>query len=188
MDYLYLKGTAQVSIDCSGPVVTTMLRISRLTDYAFILLTHLDEADEQVVSCSTLAETSPLPLPTVRKVAKTLASEDLLVSHQGAHGGYELAHPPDEVTASDVISAMEGPISITICSEDANECEIADACPTSESWKIINAAIRATMDRITLTDIQPPLDADGILEKAGIEAPASATVEEASPTSPRRST
>lgn len=163
-----------------------MLRISRLTDYAFIVLTQLEASDEEIVSCSVLADASPLPLPTVRKVAKTLAGEDLLVSHQGAHGGYELARPLDEITASDVIHAMEGPIAVTVCSEDATACDISDTCPTSESWKMINAAIRSTLDNLTLADMQPPLDRDAFLEKAGLSAPPDGAVP-AGPDATRRS-
>jgi FeS assembly SUF system regulator len=164
-----------------------MLRISRLTDYAFILLAELEEADDDVVPCSTLAEQSPLPLPTVRKVAKKLAAEDLLVSHQGAHGGYELASPPDELSAAEVISAMEGPIAVTVCSEDATECEIADGCPTSQSWKIINAALRATLEGLTLDDMTPPLDQETLLEKAGLEPPSTTEGTVTAPDTPRRS-
>ncbi len=143
-----------------------MLRISRLTDYAFILLSRLAEADDEVVSCSSLADNAPLPLPTVRKVAKKLAQEGMLVSHQGAHGGYELARPLSKVTAAEVISAMEGPIAVTLCSEDAGECEIEDACPTSRSWKVINAAIRSALETLTLEDMQRPIDPEAILAQA----------------------
>lgn len=143
-----------------------MLRISRLTDYAFILLSSLADADEQVVSCSNLAKATPLPLPTVRKVAKQLAKEGMLVSHQGAHGGYELARPLVEVSAAEVISAMEGPIAVTLCSEDGAECEIEDACPTSQSWQVINAAIRSALEDLTLEDMKSPLEPETILAQA----------------------
>jgi FeS assembly SUF system regulator len=132
-----------------------MLRISRLTDYAFILLTELaGEGNEQVLSGSTLAERTPLPLPTVRKVLKQLGQEGLLESRQGAHGGYALAKPADELAVSEVIDAMEGPVSVTMCCDDEETCEIEHECPTSDGWKIVNAAIRSTLRNLTLTDIQ----------------------------------
>jgi FeS assembly SUF system regulator len=131
-----------------------MLRISRLTDYAFILLTELSQAEEDVISGSSLADRTPLPLPTVRKVLKTLAQADVLESHQGAHGGYGLARPADEVSVADIVSAMEGSISVTLCCDDDEECEIEGVCPTSESWKIINEAIQTRLESLTLTDVQ----------------------------------
>jgi FeS assembly SUF system regulator len=132
-----------------------MLRISRLTDYAFILLTELADAEEdEVLSGSTLAERTPLPLPTVRKVLKKLGQEELLESHQGAHGGYALTRAPEEIAVTEVISAMEGPIAVTTCNDAEEVCEIEDACPTSESWKVINEAIRATLDELALADLQ----------------------------------
>ncbi len=135
-----------------------MLRISRLTDYAFIILTRLaEEGQGEIVSCSSLADQGPLPLPTVRKVCKKLAQEDLLVSHQGAHGGYELAHPPGEITVAQVIAAMEGPIALTVCSEGAGECEIEHACPVGDNWRVINGAIRRTLSNLTLADLSSQL-------------------------------
>lgn len=159
-----------------------MLRISRLTDYAFILMSRLDEADDEIVSCSSLAEQAPLPLPTVRKVCKKLAKAELLVSHQGAHGGYELAEPLAHITVADVISAMEGPIAVTLCSEGTGECEIERSCPTSQSWKVINAAIQTALDGLTLADMQRPLEPDAILANAGIGASQTGSDAPASPT------
>lgn len=162
-----------------------MLRISRLTDYAFILASRLDKAEDEIVSCSTLAERAPLPLPTVRKVCKQLAQEGLLVSHQGAHGGYELARPLEDVTVAEVISAMEGPIAVTLCSEGTGECEIEDACPTSNNWKVINAAIRSALDGLTLADMQRPLDTEAVLAIDGPASPSAGTT--SSTSEPRRS-
>lgn len=168
-----------------------MLRISRLTDYAFILLHRLSGADEEVVSCSTLAEQTPLPLPTVRKVCKKLANQGLLVSHQGAHGGYELARPAGEVSAAEVISVMEGPIAVTLCSEGAGECEIEAGCPTSQSWRVINAAIRSALDGVTLADMKRPLKPEMVLAPSEAGAGTDAEPTEAEPVTaaddPRRS-
>lgn len=153
-----------------------MLRISRLTDYAFILLTELAQAeDDEVLSGSTLADRTPLPLPTVRKVLKNLAQEDLLESHQGAHGGYALACKPEQIAVTDVVSAMEGPIAVTMCADVDDECDIEAACPTSESWKVINEAIRATLDDLTLADLQAPVAAETVQAAFGHDGPSSVT-------------
>lgn len=151
-----------------------MLRISRLTDYAFILLTELAQDEDQgVLSGSSLADRTPLPLPTVRKVLKTLAQEDLLESHQGAHGGYALARDPEDVTVTDVISAMEGPISVTVCCQTDEECDIEAVCPTSESWKIINEAIRSRLAELTLADVQAGASSQRLQTLVGSPDPAS---------------
>lgn len=147
-----------------------MLRISRLTDYAFILLDQLAEEEDNVVSCSTLTEHVPLPMPTVRKVCKQLAQDGLLVSHQGAHGGYELTDTLDKITAARVIEAMEGPIAITVCSDQGDECELEAACPTSRSWKAINQAIRTALDGLTLAEMQHGVEASAILQPSTPEA------------------
>jgi FeS assembly SUF system regulator len=144
-----------------------MLQISRLTDYAFILLTELGQAEEDLVSGSSLAERVPLPLPTVRKVLKKLAQEGVLESHQGAHGGYALARSGDEITVADVVSAMEGPISVTLCCADDEDCEIEASCPTSQSWKMINEAIQSTLADLTLNDIRQGAKSDRLQTLVG---------------------
>lgn len=164
-----------------------MLRISRLTDYAFILLNELDQAEGEIVSGSALAERAPLPLPTVRKVLKQLTQAGILVSHQGAHGGYELADPLEAVSVAEVISAMEGPIAVTLCSEGADECEIEEHCPTSRSWKVINAAIRSALEGLTLADMRGPLDAETVLATAGPSSTGSTPQAGGSPSDERRS-
>lgn len=179
--YLYLTWTSQVQLPTRAVEEPSMLRISRLTDYAFILLTELAQAeDEEVLSGSTLAERTPLPQPTVRKVLKKLAQEGLLESHQGAHGGYALTAPPGEIPVSDVIDAMEGPVSVTLCCDEEETCEIEHECPTSNGWKIVNAAIRSTLDNLTLTDIQDGPDSDRLLAAArsgpgDVQVPASSS-------------
>lgn len=135
-----------------------MLQIARLTDYSLVLLTHLARrGQDELVSCSTLADESHIPLPTVRKVLKQLNNEDLVDSKRGAHGGYQLALDPADITIRQVITAMEGPVAITVCSEGPGQCELEPMCGVSNNWQRINEAILGTLDGITLADMIGPL-------------------------------
>ncbi len=135
-----------------------MLQIARLTDYSLVLLTQLaGREQDELVSCSTLAEETHIPLPTVRKILKQLNNEDLVDSKRGAHGGYHLARGPEEITIRQVITAMEGPVAITVCSEGPGECELEPMCGVSNNWQRINEAILGTLDGITVADMIGPL-------------------------------
>jgi FeS assembly SUF system regulator len=99
-----------------------MLRVSKLTDYATVVMTCL-AAGDGVMSAQALAERARLELPTVSKVLKQLAQAGLVASTRGINGGYRLARAPDRITIADVVTAMEGPIGMTECSAHAGLVE-----------------------------------------------------------------
>ena len=138
-----------------------MLRMTRLTDYGIVLLTHFARHPERLTrNAPELAAAAHLPQPTVSKILKILAREGLLVPHRGAKGGFSLARPPDEITVADVITALEGPIALTECStHGADRCGIESLCPVIGNWRRINRAVLDALRGITLADMAAPLPA-----------------------------
>jgi FeS assembly SUF system regulator len=131
-----------------------MIRISRLTDYGIVLLTHMAAHAERVHNASEVASEAHLPLPTVSKLLRLLAKEGLLESHRGVKGGYGLARAPETITVGTIIKALEGPIAITTCTNDSpGECEHEPLCPVRSHWYLINLAVRQALDSITLADM-----------------------------------
>ena len=88
-----------------------MLRVSRLTDYGFLLLEHL-ALSPQVASLNTreLAVSCQLPRATVGKLLKILTREGLLISRRGSLGGYSLARSAASISMAEVYEALEGPV------------------------------------------------------------------------------
>lgn len=132
-----------------------MLRISRLTDYGTVLLAHLATNQESVCSAADVAAATGIAVPTVSKLLKSLGRAGLVVSKRGASGGYQLAHDPREISAADVIDALEGPVSITECSASDSHCEHEGVCSVGGAWRRINVAIRGALDDISLNDLLP---------------------------------
>jgi len=130
-----------------------VLRISKLTDYGTVLLAHLAENNEDVCSAADVAAATGIALPTVSKLLKSLAKSGLVTSTRGANGGYELARSPAEISAADVIDALEGPVSITECSSIDSLCEHEGVCSVGSAWQRINVAIRRALDDISLSDL-----------------------------------
>ncbi len=130
-----------------------MLRISKLTDYGTVLLAHLAANNEDVCSSADVAAATGIALPTVSKLLKSLAKSGLVTSKRGANGGYELARSPAEISAADVIDALEGPVSITECSSIDSLCEHEGICSVGGAWQRINVAIRRALDDISLSDL-----------------------------------
>lgn len=130
-----------------------MLRISKLTDYGTVLLAHLAENQVTVCSATDVAQATGIAVPTVSKLLKSLARAELVTSTRGANGGYRLARPPQQISAADVIDALEGPVSITECSSSDSDCEHEGVCSVGGAWQRINVAIRRALQDVTLNDL-----------------------------------
>lgn len=134
-----------------------MLRISKLTDYGTVILVHLANYEAGTLCSATdVAAGTHLALPTVRKLLKQLASSGLVLSGRGADGGYRLARPADEITAAEILDALEGPVALTECSDNESHCELQNGCLVGGAWQKISAAIRSAMQEIRLSDLRNP--------------------------------
>lgn len=134
-----------------------MIRITREADYGILLMTGLAQAGGQPRSAAALAQKRRLPLPMVSKILKILARAGLLVSQRGAQGGYSLARPAMEISAADIIGALEGPLAITECSADAHDgCSRQEHCEVSGHWPRINQAIYTALQSISLEEMSRP--------------------------------
>lgn len=131
-----------------------MVRLSKLTDYAVVLLTQMARRDGRVATTSVLSEGTGLPLPTVSKVLKILAKGGLLTAHRGATGGYVLAREAAQISIADIVTAMDGPIALTDCAEGSHQsCQMEQSCPISGQWNRINEAIRGALRNVSLADM-----------------------------------
>jgi len=130
-----------------------MLRISKLTDYATVILAHLPDTDGGRRTAAHVAEHARLALPTVSKVLKELQRAGLVVSTRGAHGGYALARPAHSITAADIIDAVEGPVALTECASHDNHCGLESSCRVGASWQRVSLAIREALAGVSLTQL-----------------------------------
>ena len=105
-----------------------MLRISRLTDYATVILATLAAEPGRVQTSACLAEQTKLALPTVSKVLKQLQRAGLVASTRGLRGGYQLARAATEISAGDILDALEGPVALTDCASGHGNCGFEKSC------------------------------------------------------------
>ncbi len=132
-----------------------MIRLTKLTDYGIVLMSHLAAEPTELMTASSLSQATQLPLPTVSKILNALSREGLLVSHRGVNGGYGLVRGPRDISVADVIAAMEGPIAMTECS-DLGECEQESFCMVRGNWQRINDAVRNALNGISLEEMAHP--------------------------------
>jgi FeS assembly SUF system regulator len=130
-----------------------VLRISKLTDYATVILACLATRDERLYTATELAELSHLSPATVSKLLKKLNQAGLVSSGRGSHGGYQLAKPATAITAAAILDALEGPFALTECSGTHSACSIASSCHVGHSWQRVNAAIHRALSDVSLSQL-----------------------------------
>jgi len=143
-----------------------MLRISKMTDYGTVVMTHLAREPARRFSARELAEELQIGMATVSKILKTLERDDLLAAQRGKNGGYRMARSPDEVSVAEVIRAMEGPIALTECASDAIRCEQEDSCTVQTNWQRINRAILRALEEVSLADMNEAISEEGVAQSA----------------------
>ena len=134
-----------------------MLRVTKLTDYATVVLTVLAARPGDVLSAADLAEIAGLETPTVSKLLKPLAQAGLVSSQRGVHGGYRLNRAAHEITLVEIVEAMEGPLAMTECSQHDSQCGIAKQCGVRANWRLINDVVADALRGVTLAQMLHPL-------------------------------
>lgn len=133
-----------------------MLRLSKMTDYGTVVLAHMASRPHAVHAAADVAEATHLKLPTVSKLLKLMTKGGLLASQRGSRGGYAFARPPAEISAADIIDAIEGGMGITECSGNHSQCGIEAHCHIGTAWQRIDQAIRDALKRVTLDQLARP--------------------------------
>jgi Rrf2 family protein len=115
-----------------------MLRLSKKADYALIAMKHLaTRSDAASASAREIAEQYDIPIELMAKVLQRLARRGLLVSHQGTRGGYRLGRAPSAISVADIIQAIDGPLTVTACSTEAENCDQYGKCSVRDPlWRI----------------------------------------------------
>src|ERR1700761_1350234 len=130
-----------------------MLRISRLTDYATVILANLAGQPGRVQTATALAEQTRIAAPTESKLLKQLQKANLVISTRGLHGGSQLARAPTEITASAILAALEGPVALTDCAAGQGNCGIEETCRVGRVWQRLNQAIFRSLTEVTLAQL-----------------------------------
>ena len=137
-----------------------MLRLSKRSDYALIALRHLaTPGDKPSASARELAERFDIPVELLAKVLQKLARAGLLASQQGIRGGYVLSRPADKISVADIIVAVDGPLTVTACSDEDQTCDQYLKCNVRDPLWRLKDRIVAALASCTLAELasdQPP--------------------------------
>ncbi len=136
---------------------------STKAEYGIRVMAHLAArgGDARPVSLGSVAEAEGLPLAYLEHLAQRLRRADLVSSRRGAHGGYTLARPPEQITMAEVVRALEGEIAPIECISEgadgelvcAREADLDHVCPTKLLWTRVQGSIVRTLTELTLSDL-----------------------------------
>ena len=111
-------------------------------------------------SLAEMAADEDLPRAYLEQLVMSLRDAGLVTSTRGAHGGYELSRPPQDIRMSEVLRALEGPIAPMLCATDDPEhalvCDRSSRCTVNVLWVRVRDAISGALESMTLADLVPP--------------------------------
>lgn len=135
-----------------------MIKLSKLSDYAIVVLSRLAAERGEVLTTATLSSETGIPEPTVSKVLKLLSKQKIVMSVRGPSGGYMMDRCPKEITVTELITALEGPIALTECVDGGHtDCMIDKLCPLKGGWNKVNMAVKDALDKVALADLLIPV-------------------------------
>ena len=111
-------------------------QISRKIEYGTRAMLYLASLpDGMTTSFREIARQMDIPEEFLAKILKILVKAKLVKSVRGSHGGYSLARPASQVSFLDVIEAVEGPVSVNVCTEPGEGgCRFTNACSMYGVW------------------------------------------------------
>jgi Rrf2 family protein len=150
-----------------------MLRLTKKADYGLMALKYLAEQrdkgacgqgnnasgqNNQAQSAKDIAEAYHIPPQLLAKILQTLAKAGLLVSHAGTYGGYALARDARDISAFEVIRAIDGPLFITSCITIHGACDLAGHCTIKEPLRKVNDSITELLSGLSIADLTETSD------------------------------
>jgi len=129
-----------------------MLRLSKKADYALISMAHLAQKSGSS-SAREIAEQYGIPVELLAKVLQRLTQRGLLTSQQGTRGGYQLSRSAASISLADVIHAIDGPVTVTVCSSHADRCGQFDTCNVRNPLRRIRTIIAAALSGTSVLEL-----------------------------------
>ena len=131
-----------------------MLKLTKKADYGLMALKYLAEHPESPAqSAKDIADAYGIPAQLLAKILQRLTKTGLLRSHAGMNGGYALSRDAREISAFEVIHAIDGPLFITSCTKGAHGCELTTNCTIKEPLARVNDTIVGVIPRLHLFDL-----------------------------------
>ncbi len=141
-----------------------MLSMTKRADYALLALSYLASQSvddpQRLVNTKEIAEQFELPVELLAKLLQILAKNGLVASHPGPTGGYRLLRDPKKISVAEVVSLVDGPLSMLHCSNgQESSCKQFTRCTIRDPLAEIEERVRALLENISISEISVPVAA-----------------------------
>ena len=131
-----------------------MLKLSKKVDYGLMSLMHLAQHPERSSwSAREISQTYDIPLELLSKILQKLVQKGLLVSHAGTYGGYSLSRDPGEISAAEIIEAIEGPLLLANCVSEEGVCGQFEKCNLKTPLQRLNDLVAQTFRTLSIEEL-----------------------------------
>lgn len=129
-----------------------MLKLTKKADYGLIAMRHLASHGGHC-SAKDMADAYGIPQEALAKILQRLVKAGLLSSHHGTNGGYVLARDARQISALDVIKAIDGPLFMTSCYSSLRDCGQSSRCTIREPLRKVTESIELVLTRMKIADM-----------------------------------
>lgn len=131
-----------------------MFKLSKKADYGLIAVKHLAmHRDQHACSANEIADEYGISTTLMAKVLQKLARQNLVAAKHGSSGGYQLSKTPDQISALEVITAIDGPVLITSCVTSHGNCDATSKCSVREPLRRVNESILNVLNTVTIAQM-----------------------------------
>lgn len=141
-----------------------MFKLSKKADYGLIAVKHLaTHRNEHACSANEIADEYGISTTLMAKVLQKLARQNLVSAKHGSSGGYQLSKTPDQISALEVITAIDGPVLITSCVTSHGNCDATSKCSVREPLRRVNESILNVLGTVTIAQMSEELQEQALV-------------------------
>lgn len=135
-----------------------MLKVSRMADYAILLVCKMSNDENKVYSSQELSIVTSLKITTISKILTKLTKANVTDSIRGVSGGYKLTMQAEDISVGNIIDIIDGKVALTICVEEGenHNCNLVSLCPSQSNWQIINNTVREALNSVSIAEMANP--------------------------------
>jgi len=131
-----------------------MFKLSKKADYGLIAVKHLAmHRGQHACSANEIADEYGISTTLMAKVLQKLARQNLVAAKHGSSGGYQLSKTADQISALEVITAIDGPVLITSCVTSHGNCDATSKCSVREPLRRVNESILNVLNMVTIAQM-----------------------------------
>jgi Rrf2 family transcriptional regulator, cysteine metabolism repressor len=129
------------------------MQVARKAEYALraVLELALREA-EGPCRIADIAEAQGVPHRFLEAIVNQLRHAGITQSVRGAEGGYLLARPAEEISAKEVIEAIQGPLTLVPCGAGGDPCDSDPRCPFVPMWQRARMALEGVLSDASIAE------------------------------------